>query len=96
MKQTRITLPFSLVVALVLGTSAAPGSAQTLDELRAQIQDMTKRLQELEAKQEQMEENTDVTRPDSRAVISGKKGAKLTVSDRHGGANRRRHRRLPD
>ena len=41
---------------------------------------MSKRLQELEVKQEQLEEKTDETRVDSRTVISGKQGVKLTVS----------------
>ena len=41
---------------------------------------MSKRLQELEVKQEQLEEKTDETRVDSRSVISGKQRVKLTVS----------------
>ncbi len=73
-------LPISVAMAVSLGSWATPGSAQTLDELKAQIQEMSKRLQELETKQDQLEKKTDETSVDSRTVISGKKGVKLTVS----------------
>ena len=80
MKQKRMILPISVAMAVSLGSWATPGSAQTLDVLKAQIQEMSKRLQELESKQEQLEQKTDETRVDSRTVISGKQGVKLTVS----------------
>ncbi len=80
MLQIRMALPLMLAMALFLGAWASPGSAQTLDELKAQVREMSQRLQELEAKQEQLEEKTEATRVDSRTVISGKKGVKLTVS----------------
>jgi outer membrane murein-binding lipoprotein Lpp len=80
MLQNRMALPLILAMALFLGAWSTPGSAQTLDELKAQVREMSKRLQELEAKQEQLEEKTDETRVDSRTVISGKQGVKLTVS----------------
>ncbi len=41
---------------------------------------MSKRLQELEVKQEQLEEKADEVGVDTRNVISGKQGVKLTVS----------------
>jgi outer membrane murein-binding lipoprotein Lpp len=80
MLQKRMALPLMLAMALFLGAWATPGSAQTLDELKAQVREMSQRLQELEAKQEQLDKKTDATAPDSRTVISGKKGVKLTVS----------------
>ena len=80
MMKKRMALPLMVAMALFLGSWATPGSAQTLDELKAQIREMSERLQELEVKQEQLEEKTDETRVDSRTVISGKKGVKLTVS----------------
>lgn len=80
MMQKWMILPISVAMAVSLGSWATPGSAQTLDELKAQIQEMSKRLQELETKQDQLEKKTDETSVDSRTVISGKKGVKLTVS----------------
>ena len=80
MMQKRMGLPLLVAMALFLGSWATPGSAQTLDELEAQIREMSKRLQDLEAKQERLEEKTDETRVDSRTVISGKQGVKLTAS----------------
>ena len=80
MLQKRMALPLMVAMALFLGSWTTPGSAQTLDELKAQIREMSKRLQELEVKQGQLEEKTDAARVDSRTVISGKKGVKLTVS----------------
>ena len=80
MMQKWMILPISVAMAVSLGSGATPGSAQTLDELKAQIQEMSKRLQELETKQDQLEKKTDETSVDSRTVISGKKGVKLTVS----------------
>ena len=75
-----MALPLMAAIALLLGAGAAPGSAQTLDELKAQIREMSQRLQELEVKQQELEVKTDETRIDSRTVISGKQGVKLTVS----------------
>jgi hypothetical protein len=69
-----------VATALFLGSWVTTGSAQTLDELKAQVREMSKRLQELEAKQEQLEENTDAAAPGWPGVTSGKKGVKLTVS----------------
>jgi outer membrane murein-binding lipoprotein Lpp len=80
MMQKRMILPISVAMAVSLGSWATPGSAQTIDELKAQIQEMSTRLEELETKQEQLEKKTDETSVDSRTVISGKKGVKLTVS----------------
>ena len=80
MMQKWMILPISVAMAVSLGSWATPGSAQTLDELKAQIQEMSKRLQELETKQDQLEKKTDETSVDSRTVISGKQGVKLTVS----------------
>ncbi len=82
MLQKRMALPLMLAMALFLGAWATPGSAQTLDELKAQVQEMSKRLQELEAKQEQLEQKTDATAPDSQTVTSGTKGVKLTTPAR--------------
>ncbi len=80
MMQKWMILPISVAMAVSLGSWATPGSAQTLDELKAQIQEMSKRLQELETKQDQLEKKTDETSVDSRTVISGKQGVRLTVS----------------
>ena len=80
MMQKHLVLPLFAATAFALGIWATPGSAQTLDELKAQVREMSKRLQELEAKQGQLETLTDQTRIDSRTVISGKQGVKLTVS----------------
>ncbi len=80
MFQKPMTLPLMVALTLLLGSWPTPGSAQTLDELKAQIREMSERLQELEVKQEQLEEKTDEVRVDSRTVISGRKGVKLTVS----------------
>ncbi len=80
MMQKHIALPLIVAMAFVLGAWATPGSAQTLDELKVQVREMSKRLQELEAKQGQLETRTDQNRIDSRTVISGKQGVKLTVS----------------
>lgn len=80
MKRNWIALPLSLAVALFLGTLATPGSAQTLEDLRAQIRELSNRLQMLEAKQEQLEEKTAETRPESRPAAPDKGGVKLTVS----------------
>ncbi len=75
-----MALPLIVAMALVSGAGATPGSAQTLDELKAQILEMSRRLQELEVKQEQLEQNADEIGVDTRNVISGKQGVKLTVS----------------
>ena len=80
MKRNWIALPLSLAVALFLGTLATPGSAQTPEDLKAQIRELSNRLQMLEAKQEQLEQKTDETRPASQPVASGKTGVKLSVS----------------
>jgi hypothetical protein len=79
MMQKQKALPLMVATALLLGAGASPGSAQTLDELKAQVRAMSQRLQELEAKQEQMEK-ADQVGVDTRNVISGKQGVKLTVS----------------
>jgi hypothetical protein len=75
-----MALPLIVAMALVSGAGATPGSAQTLDDLKAQILEMSRRLQELEVKQEQLEQNADEIGVDTRNVISGKQGVKLTVS----------------
>jgi predicted porin/outer membrane murein-binding lipoprotein Lpp len=80
MMQKPMALPLMVAMAVFLGAWANPGSAQTLDELKAQVREMSKRLQELEAKQEQLEEKADEVGVDTRNVISGKQGVKLTVS----------------
>ena len=80
MMQKRMALPLMVAMALFLGSWATPGSAQTLDELKAQIREMSKRLQELEVKQERLEKKADEVGVDTRNVISGKQGVKLTVS----------------
>lgn len=80
MMTKRMALPLMVATALILGSGAGPGSAQTLDELKAQIREMSKRLQDLEAKQQQLDKKADQGAPDSRTVISGKQGVKLTVS----------------
>jgi predicted porin len=79
MMQKQKALPLMVATALLLGAGASPGSTQTLDELKAQVRAMSQRLQELEAKQEQMEK-ADQVGVDTRNVISGKQGVKLTVS----------------
>ena len=75
-----MALPLMAAIALLVGAGAAPGSAQTLDELKAQIREMSQRLQELETKQDQSEKRADEVGVDTRNVISGKQGVKLTVS----------------
>ena len=80
MMQKRMILPILAAMAVSLGSWATPGSAQTLDELKAQIQEMSTRLQESETKQKQLEKKTDETIADSKTVTSGKKGMKLSVS----------------
>ncbi len=50
MLRKRMALPLMLAMALFLGAWATPGSAQTLDELKAQVREMSQRLQELESK----------------------------------------------
>lgn len=80
MIRKRMAPPLMVAIALSVGAWATPGSAQTLDELKSQIRELSKRLQDLEVKQDQLNKKTEEASPDSRTVISGKQGVKLTVS----------------
>ena len=73
------TLLLLATVAAFAG-SGGPAVAETIDELKAQLQALTQKVQELEVEQARIKDKTEGITPNKPAVTSGKQGVRLAIS----------------